>query len=138
MMKTRRKQALNGAFAPLSKEAPVPESAAQGGSVQLTETRIYIGLNDAATKKQLHQTDHYMGILKEIRQSHKVAFSVDIEDGGYYHENGEYTEETSFVLVLIDIEDRVVASIAKELCARFNQETVLVTQNAINAFFVNG
>ena len=61
---------------------------------------------------------------------------MDIEEGGYYHEDGEYTEETSFVLVLINTEQDKVQGIAKDLCRLFHQESVLVTENVIDGRFI--
>ena len=105
-------------------------------SMQMTETRIYVGLNDAQTRKQAYETDRYLDILKDVCRSYHAAFSVDVEDGGYYHEDGEYTEETSLVLVLIDTGRETVQKIAKELCARFHQESVLVTEDRIVGQFL--
>ena len=65
-----------------------------------------------------------------------MAFSVDVEEGGYYHEDGEYTEETSLALILIDTERDTVQKIAQELRTRFHQESVLVTENRISGLFV--
>ena len=105
--------------------------------IQMTETRIYIGLNDSETKKQKFKTEKYMSILKNVCQSYHVAFSVGVEQGGYFHENGEYTEETSFCLLLIDAKRDVVKKVAGDLCAFFNQESVLVTENVIGGYFIS-
>ena len=103
---------------------------------QMTETRIYIGLNDAVTREQLYDTETYLSALKEVCRSCHAAFSVDIEEGGYYHEDGEYTEETSLVLILIDAERDVVHRIAQELRKRFHQESVLITEDRISGLFL--
>ena len=71
-------------------------------------------------------------------RSNHAAFSVDVEEGGFYHEDGEYTEETSLVLIFIDAERDVVQRIAQELRVRFRQESVLVTENRISSMFVVG
>ena len=101
----------------------------------MTETRIYIGLNDSETLDQKFETAKYVSVLKNVCRSYKVAFSV--ANGGYMHEGGRYTHETSRVLSLIDADPAVVGEIAKDLCAFFNQESVLVTENEIKAYFVN-
>ena len=111
---------------------------AASGKLQMTETRIYVGLNDAQTKEQKHETEKYMSVLKNVCRSYHVAFSVDIEHGGYYHDDGEYTEETSFILVLINADQKVINEIAKDLCTFFHQESVLVTQNHIDGYFISG
>lgn len=106
------------------------------GNVKMTEYRIYIGLNDAESREQRFGTERYLGTLKEICRSYKTAFSVDVEEGGYYHEDGEYTEETTLVLVLIGTEPDKVQGIAKDLCTLFHQESVLVTENVIDGRFI--
>ena len=110
----------------------------RGESLLMTETRIYIGLNDADTGEQKYETGTYLEQLKTVCRRYQVPFSVDIEDGGYYHEDGRYIEETSFVLVLIDADRGIVQGIAKDLCSLFHQESVLVTENRLNGYFING
>ena len=107
------------------------------GNVQMTETRIYVGLNDSESRKQIHETEEYVKVLKDVCRNYHAAFSMDIEEGGYYHEDGEYTEETSLVLVLLDTEQSITHSIAKDLCKRFHQESVLITEDPIRGYFVN-
>ena len=108
------------------------------GNVQMTETRNYIGLNDAETREQKYETKKYLGILKKVCQCYHVAFSVDVEEGGYFHEDGEYTEETSLILALIDADRNVVREIAQDLRTFFHQESVLVTEDRITGYFVAG
>ena len=106
--------------------------------LRMTETRIYIGLNDTQTKEQIYETDMYMNVLKYVCRNYHVAFSVNIENGGYFHDDGEYTEETSFVLVLTNADRKVVNEIAKDLCSFFHQESVLVTENRMTGYFTGG
>ncbi|MBP3891986.1 MAG: hypothetical protein J6D29_07415 [Solobacterium sp.] len=58
---------------------------------------------------------------------YKVAFSVQEIKGGYFHEDGNYTEENTLMLMLIDVPEETVTEIAKDLCAFFNQESIMVT-----------
>lgn len=51
-------------------------------------------------------------------------------------DNGEYEEEQSLILSLIDVDERTVNEIAKDLCVFFNQESVLITENAIHSYYV--
>ena len=108
----------------------------RGGNVKMTEYRVYIGLNDAETREQKFGTERYLETLKEVCRNYKAAFSVDVEEGGYYHEDGQYTEETSLVLVLIDTDREKVQGIAKDVCTLFHQESVLVTENVIDGRFI--
>lgn len=109
----------------------------QDDSLAMTETRIYIGLNDADTGEQIRETDEYLEQLKSVCQRYGVAFTLDLESGGYYHEDGRYVEENTYVMVLIDVDKDVVQNIAKDLCVLFNQESVLVTADRLDGFFIN-
>ena len=102
----------------------------------MTETRIYVGLNDSVTKMQLFETEKYISILKDVCCAYHTPFSFDVEEGGYIHENGEYTKETTLVLTLIGTDNTVVNEIAKDLCAFFHQESVLITENEIRSYFI--
>lgn len=102
----------------------------------MTETRIYVGLNDSVTKKQLFDTEKYISILKDVCYAYRTPFSFNVEEGGYIHENGEYTKETTLVLTLIGTDNTIVNEIAKDLCAFFHQESVLITENEIRSYFV--
>ena len=103
----------------------------------MIETRIYVGLNDADTKKQEYETARYISILKNVCRSYKVPFSFSLALGGYMHEDGEYTEETTLVISLIDVEKKSVNEIAKDLCVFFNQESVLITDDRVRSYYVN-
>ena len=60
-----------------------------------------------------------------------------VEEGGYIHENGEYTKETTLVLTLIDVRKSTVNEIAKDLCSFFHQESVLITENLVRTYYVS-
>ena len=134
MMKEEWERSIRNALDPLSELFAEKE---KDGVVRAIETRIYIGLNDATTKEQLFETEKYMDILKKVCQSYKVPFSVNTEEGGYYHEDGTYTEEKSFVLLLIGAERETVKDIALDLCTFFNQESVLITEKQIDGYFIS-
>ena len=108
----------------------------EDGNVQMTETRVYIGLNDAETREQKAPTEQYLELVKSVCRQYHAAFSVDVEEGGYYHEDGEYTEETSLVLVLIDTDREVVRKIAGDLRTALHQESILVTENLIRGCLI--
>ena len=102
----------------------------------MVETKIYVGLNNLTTNTQLFENEKYIRILRNVCYSYKVPFSFNVQEGGYIYESGEYAQETSLVLTLIDVEKSVVNDIAKDLCAFFRQESVLVTESRIRSYFV--
>jgi len=103
----------------------------------MVETRITVGLNDQYTKQQKFHESKYLATLKNICFNYHVAFSLRIENGGYFHENGEYTEETSLVLTLADADPAVAEEIARDLCVFFNQESVMVTKCQAETYFIS-
>ena len=102
----------------------------------MTETKIYVGLNDALTRLQQHNTETYVDVMKYVCKSHHVTFSFVITEGGFFHENGDYTQEQTLVLSLIDAKKHVAEDIARDLCAFFHQESVMITESMVRAYFV--
>ena len=103
----------------------------------MIETKIYVGLNDSVTKEQKLDTEKYISILRNVCRSYGVAFSFVLQQGGYIHEDGTYTQENTIVLSLIDADENIIGEIAKDLCAFFHQESVLITQGTIRAYFIS-
>lgn len=109
------------------------EESERNNSAVLEETKVYIGLNDSEAKEQKLETERYVSILKKICQAYDVPFSFNVVEGGYMHDNGEYTEEKSIVLTFIDVKQETVDEVAKEACILFHQESVLITVDQIHA-----
>ena len=101
------------------------------------QTAIYVGLNDSEPGVQKFGTEKYLSILKNVCRGYRVPFSVQLINGGYFHEDGRYTEENSLKLTLVDISEEIIIEIAKDLCAFFNQESVMVTSSPSSVIFVN-
>lgn len=103
----------------------------------MTKITIYVGLNDSETGVQKFNTEKYVSILKNMCKSYKVSFSVQKIEGGYFHDDGNYTEETTLALMLVDVSEEIVMEIAKDLCAFFNQESVMVVFSPCSVIFVS-
>ena len=102
----------------------------------MTETKIYVGLNDSETLKQKHETEKYINVLKHVCFHYHVPFSFSVEQGGYMHENGQYTQEQTLVLTLTDVRKEIIEEIAKDLCVFFHQESVMITEGSVRACFI--
>ena len=72
-----------------------------------------------------------------VSSEYAEPFSFGVEEGGYIHESGEYTKETTLVLTLIDADKVIVNEIAKDLCTFFHQESVLITEGIVRAYYVS-
>ena len=103
----------------------------------MIETKVYVGLNDSVEKKQLLETEKYINVLRNVCYAYNTPFSFAVEEGGYIHESGEYTKETTLVLTLIDVDRTKVNEIAKDLCSFFHQESVLITENLVRTYYVS-
>ena len=103
----------------------------------MIETKIYVGLNDSQTLKQERETEQYISVLKSVCRSYRVPFSFILEHGGYMHENGQYTQEQTLVISLIDVPAEIMQEIAKDLCVFFNQESVMITENRVKVCFIS-
>ena len=97
---------------------------------------IYIGLNDSETGVQKHVSEKYLSVLKNVCRSYRIAFSVQMINGGYFHEDGRYTEENTLMLSLLNVSEQIVTEIAKDLCAFFHQESVMVTFSPVSVIFI--
>ncbi len=102
----------------------------------MTETKIYVGLNDSVTMTQRFETEKYISILRNVCLSYHVAFSFSVDHGGYIHEDGRFTQERTLIISLIDAEKEIVEEIAKDLCVFFHQESVMVTEEHVQVYFV--
>ena len=102
----------------------------------MIETKIYVGLNDSETLKQEFETEKYVNVLKNVCCSYKIPFSFSFAEGGYIHEDGRQTQELTLVISLIDVDSDIVNEIAQDLCVFFHQESVLITEDQIRAYFV--
>lgn len=92
----------------------------------VTSYTIYVGINDKNTHAQIIDTAVFERIIKNVCKGYSVSFSTHLQQGGYLHENGVYTQENSAVLTLIGASREDVNAIAADLCCFFNQESVLV------------
>ena len=126
-----------GAACPFLKISAEPVIFRTEGDVAVIETKIYVGLNDSETMQQKYETERYVSILKKVCCSYHVPFSFSLAQGGYIHEDGRYTEEATLVISLIDVDRKLINEIAKDLCVFFNQESVLITDDRIRAYFVS-
>ena len=98
--------------------------------------QIYVGLNDKDILEQRFDTEQLCRVAKHVCRNYAGAYSMNVINGGYMHENGAFTEENTIVLTLIDVTKEHVDEIAADLCAFFSQESVLVTKDVISSYMV--
>ena len=106
------------------------------GITTLDRYQIYVGLNDKDELKQLFSTDQFCRVAKVVCRNYVGAYSMNVIQGGYIHENGDFTEENTIVLTLVDITKEQADEIAKDLCAFFRQESVMVTKDVVSGYMI--
>ena len=103
----------------------------------MLESRIYVGLNDKDSHEQHFDTEKCKSIMKAICKDYRTAFSLQVIEGGYYHDDGSWVEENSLLITLIGTPEKTVYKIAKAVCRFFNQESVMITGSAVIKFDVH-
>ncbi len=102
----------------------------------MLETRIFVGLNDSTTMEQKFDTEKYVSILRGVCKSYGVPFSFSLAEGGYFHDDGTYTQENSLIITLIDVDRRLIEEMAKDLCVFFHQESVMITESDVTTYYI--
>ena len=103
----------------------------------MIESRIYVGLCDRDSHEQIHDTETYKEALKNICRNHRSPFSLQVIEGGYFHNDGSWVDENTLLITLIGTPQMMVYKIAKEVCTAFHQESVMITGNSVLRFNVH-
>ena len=93
----------------------------------MLEARIYVGLRDKDTHEQHYETERYKETLKGICKGYHTPFSVQLMEGGYYHNDGTWVDENSLLITLLGAPRKTVYNIANDVCNSFHQESVIIT-----------
>ena len=102
----------------------------------MLEARIYVGLRDKDSHEQRFDTEKYKSVLKKICKSYRAPFSIQLIEGGYFHDDGTWVEENTLLITLIGLPRKTVYEIASDVCTFFHQESVMITCNQIVHFDV--
>ena len=102
----------------------------------MLEARIYVGLRDRDSHEQLFDTDRYKSVLKGVCKTYRTPFSVQVIEGGYFHDDGTWVDENTLLIPLIGAPRKTVYGIASDVCTLFHQESVMITCNKVVHFDV--
>ena len=103
----------------------------------MLEARIYVGLCDKDSHEQTHDTEKYKSVLKRLCRNYHTPFSLQVIEGGYYHDDGTWVDENTLLVTLIGIPRKRVYEIARDLCVFFHQESVMITCTQVVRFNVH-
>ena len=93
----------------------------------MVEARIYVGLRDRESHEQMFDTEKYKSILKNVCKNYQAPFSLQVIEGGYFHDDGSWVVESTLLITLIDTPQKKVYEIARDVCTFFHQESVMIT-----------
>ena len=102
----------------------------------MLEARIYVGLRDRDSREQIFETDRYKAVLKDICKGYGTPFSVQVIEGGYFHDDGAWVDENTLLITLVGAPRKTVYDIASDVCTIFHQESVMITCNKVVHFDV--
>ena len=102
----------------------------------LDRYKICVGLNDGDSDMQNFDTSKYIKVIEYVCKNNNMAFSLEKMRGGYCYENGKFTTENSLGITLINVTKQQADELASELCAMFNQESVLIFHDKIGAYYL--
>ena len=103
----------------------------------MQEARIYVGLRDKISHEQRFETEKYISVMKNVCKNYRAPFSIQVIEGGFFHDDGTWIEEQTLLITLIGIPGKTVYEIARDVCMFFQQETVLVTYAPVLQFNVH-
>lgn len=103
----------------------------------MIEARIYVGLDDKETHEQKYDIEDYKAMLKDICKLYQTAFSLQVIEGGYFHDDGTWVDENTLLVTLVGTAGETVYKIAKDLCNAFNQESVMITSNPVHTLNIH-
>lgn len=98
---------------------------------------ICVGFNDGDEKIQKYSEETYEKIITNVCKGYKVCYSISKMSGGFIHEDGTFVKENSACIMLIGVTDEQVEEIAKDLCAFFNQASVMIIKSDVSVTFVS-
>ena len=90
----------------------------------------------ADTLSQRFDTERYKSLLKQVCYSYHIPFSVSVNEGGYFHDNGAWVDENTLLITLVGAPRKTVYDIASDVCTIFHQESVMITCNKVVHFDV--
>lgn len=97
--------------------------------------RVYLGLNDAETKRQEISTEDAMTIVSLFLASHYEGATVYPATGIYKHESGEIVRENSLVIELLYVTDGAIELTVQHFQKVLNQESVMIMKLPVEVQF---
>lgn len=88
--------------------------------------KVFVGLNDAESKKQEIKTEDAMSLVSLYLASHFDGATVYNGIGVYKHEDGTIVRENSLIIELVYVSDFMVESLVNHCKTILNQESIMI------------
>ena len=97
--------------------------------------KVFVGLNDAESKKQEIKTEDAMTLVSLYLANHFDGATVYNGIGVYKHEDGTIVRENSLIIELVYVTEFMVESLVKHLQTVFNQESIMIMRTECGVQF---
>ena len=97
---------------------------------------ISVGLNDKETKTQIITTDEALNLVNKTVLNGFGGATIYLANGIYKHDNGQIVCENTIRIELLFSTLEDVRNLCKELKTIFNQESILLEHQVLNADFI--
>lgn len=97
--------------------------------------KIYVGLNDAESKKQEISTEDAMTLVSLYLANHFEGATVYSGIGVYKHEDGTIVRENSLIIELVYVSEFMVESLVSHCKTILNQESIMIMRTECGVQF---
>lgn len=97
--------------------------------------KVFVGLNDAESKKQEIATEDAMIMVSLYLASHFEGATVYPATGVYRHNDGTVVRENSLVIELVYVTDFMVESLVQHCQKILNQESIMIMRTECGVQF---
>ena len=97
--------------------------------------KVFVGLNDAESKKQEIKTEDAMSLISLYLASHFDGATVYNGIGVYKHEDGTIVRENSLIIELVYVSEFMVESLVNHCKTILNQESIMIMRTECGVQF---
>ena len=97
--------------------------------------KVYVGLNDAKSKKQEINTEDAMAMVSLYLASHFEGATVYPATGVYKHNDGTVVRENSLVIELVFVSEESVEALVNQCKTILNQESIMIMRSECGVQF---
>ena len=101
-----------------------------------TEYQIFVGCHDPQMQEELVSERQLREMVSAFFERYEVDFSMLSAQGGYLSKDGTFITEDSLCINIIGASDLDIIRLGRSLSMYMNQETALITRNALQVEYL--